>query len=139
MAVQTVMSPERTQATLRTYLKDLLDGGDFARHFADGVVVTVMWADLVAQGRLAAEKLIVNMHREAFNARPRVKNLFVGEGKALLEADFIATHIGEFAGKAASGKEVRVPYCAVYDLHEDKITALRLYFPMEALLQQLDA
>jgi ketosteroid isomerase-like protein len=139
MAIQTVMSSERTQAILTLYLQDLLRGGRFARFFADDVVVSVMWSDLVARGRDAAEKLIVTMRREAFAAAPVIKNLLVGVGKAMLEADFVATHIAEFAGRAATGKDVNVPYCAIYDLKDEKITQLRLYFPMDELLRQLDA
>jgi ketosteroid isomerase-like protein len=139
MAIQTVMSPERTQAILTLYLQDLIRGGRFSRFFAEDVVVTLMWTDIVAKGRDAAERLIVQMHREAFAATPVIKNLFVGEGKALLEADFVATHVAEFAGRAATGKEVNVPYCAVYDLKDEKITQLRLYFPMDVLLRQLEA
>ena len=55
------------------------------------------------------------------------------------EADFVGKHSGEFAGVAASGKDVNMPYCVVYDLDEDKITALRLYFPVDVLLQQIGA
>ena len=32
-----------------------------------------------------------------------------------------------------------MPYCAVYDLADDKITALRLYFPLDVLLRQIGA
>jgi len=32
-----------------------------------------------------------------------------------------------------------MPYCVVYDLADDKITALRLYFPIDVLLQQIGA
>ncbi len=136
MTVQAVMSPERTQAILTLYLQYLMCGGRFARFFADDVVVSVMWTDLVAKGRDAAEQLTVTMHREAFKATPVIKDLLVGEGKALLEADFVATHVAEFGGKAPTGKEVNVPYCAVYDLKDEKITQLRLYFPMDVLLRQ---
>jgi ketosteroid isomerase-like protein len=31
-----------------------------------------------------------------------------------------------------------VPYCVVYDLRDDKITALRAYIPMDMFAQQLE-
>ena len=44
---------------------------------------------------------------------------------------------GEFAGIPATGKDVRVPLCVVYDLENDQIKQGRVYFEMPALLQQL--
>jgi predicted ester cyclase len=38
----------------------------------------------------------------------------------------------------ATGKSVQVPYCLVYDLHDDKITALRAYIPMELYTRQFE-
>ena len=77
------------------------------------------------------------MHTQAFDARPRVKTLVVGDGQAVLEADLVGTHTGEFLGMAATGKSVQVPYCVVYDLRDDKIAALRAYIPMDLFAQQL--
>ena len=139
MSVQGKMSVERTQATMTAYFQDLLGGERYARHFADDVVVTLMWTDQVLRGRDAAEQMINYLHQQAFAARPVLKNSFVGEGQAVAEADFVGKHSGEFAGVAASGKDVNMPYCVVYDLDEDKITALRLYFPVDVLLQQIGA
>jgi hypothetical protein len=45
-----------------------------------------------------------------------MRSLFAGAGHAIAEADFIRTD--------GTG----VPFAVVYDLAEDKITALRLYF-----------
>jgi predicted ester cyclase len=63
--------------------------------------------------------------------------VLVGENNAMLEGDFIGKHIGEFAGIPATGKDVNVPLCVVYDLADDKITRGRVYFEMPALIQQL--
>lgn len=41
-------------------------------------------------------------------------------------------------GKAATGKQVRVPYSVVYDLEGDRIKALRIYDLIHSLLRQLD-
>jgi predicted ester cyclase len=138
MSVQNTMSVERTQATMNAYIQDLVGGGRYAQHYADDVVVTLMWTDQAVRGRDAAEQMITYLHQQAFEARPVLKNLFVGQGQAVVEADFIATHTGEFAGVAATGKAVHLPYCVVYDLEDDKITALRLYFPIDVLLKQID-
>jgi predicted ester cyclase len=58
-------------------------------------------------------------------------------GKAAIEADFLGTHTGEFAGIQPTGRAVRVPYSVVYDLRGDKISGLRIYFPMSLLIEQL--
>ena len=60
-------------------------------------------------------------------ARPEVKSLIVDGDRAALEADFVGRHIGEFAGVAATGRELRVPYSVVYDLAGGRIKALRIY------------
>jgi len=64
-------------------------------------------------------------------------NLLADEGQAAIEPDFAGTHTGEFAGVQATGRTVRVPYCAVYDLRGDKIARLRMYFPVSLLVEQL--
>jgi predicted ester cyclase len=51
----------------------------------------------------------------------------VGGDRAALEADFVGRHIGEFAGVAATGRDLRVPYSVVYDLGGGRIKALRIY------------
>ena len=74
----------------------------------------------------------------AFEAGATPSNLVVADGRAVWEGDFHGKHIGEFAGIPATGKEVRVPLCVVYNLENDKITHGRVYFEIPALLQQLE-
>jgi predicted ester cyclase len=38
----------------------------------------------------------------------------------------------------ATGKQVRVPLCIVYELEDEQIRKARVYFEMPVLLQQLD-
>ena len=65
------------------------------------------------------------------------QNMIIGDDRAAVEVDFVAKHIGEFGGIAATGREVRVPYSVVYDLEGEKIKALRIYMPTDVLLEQL--
>ena len=37
-----------------------------------------------------------------------------GDGEAILEAEFIGTHVGEFEGVPATLRPVRVPYSVAY-------------------------
>ena len=62
-----------------------------------------------------------------------------GPAPATLEADFVGRHVSEFAGKRATGTDIRVPYSVVYDLQGDQIIALRIYLAMDEILRQLEA
>jgi hypothetical protein len=53
---------------------------------------------------------------------------------AVWEGTFHGKHIGKFAGIPATGKEVRVPLCVVYDLVNDQIKEGRIYSLPRSLL-----
>jgi steroid delta-isomerase-like uncharacterized protein len=131
------MSVETTSKIMRSYLDALVARGDFADYFTDDVTWTTVGTGQEVQGRDSVGDFISWMHTDAFDARPEVKTLIIGDGQAALEADFVGTHIGEFLGTSATGRSVRVPYCVVYELRDDKISALRAYMPMDMFAQQL--
>jgi steroid delta-isomerase-like uncharacterized protein len=131
------MSAEATSETMRSYLDALVARGDFASYFTEDVTWTMVGGGQELQGREPVRDFLVWMHTVAFDAHPKVKTLVMGDGQAALEADLVGTHTGEFLGMPATGKSVQVPYCVVYDLHDDKIAALRAYIPMELFAQQL--
>jgi steroid delta-isomerase-like uncharacterized protein len=132
------MTVEGTSQTMRSYLDAFLARGDFAEYYTDEVTWTTVGAGQELQGRQPVRDFLMWMHTQAFDAHPKVKTLVVGDGQAALEADFVGTHTGEFLGMAPTGKSVQVPYCVIYDLHDDKITALRAYIPMDLLTRQLE-
>ncbi|SRR5579871_6300248 len=129
------MSTERQ--VMQDYLDALVKRADFPAYFTDDVVATFEGTDQRAEGREAAGQLIRYVHQSAFDARPELKNLLADDGKAAIEADFAGTHTGDFAGIPATGRTVHVPYSVLYDLRGDKISALRIYFPMSQLIEQL--
>jgi steroid delta-isomerase-like uncharacterized protein len=131
------MSVEATAATMRSYLEALLARGEFADYFTDDVTWTIVGTDQQVQGREPVRDFLTWMHTQAFDAHPKVKTLVVGDGQAVLEADFVGTHTGEFLGMAATGRSVQVPYCVVYDLRDGKLAALRAYIPMDLFAQQV--
>ena len=131
------MSVEDTQQAMNAYIEDLLEGGPYKRHFSDDVVLSMVGTDQGAEGPDATEAWIDYLHTVAFEASPELKNMIVGDTQAVGEFDFVGKHVGEFGGIAATGREVRVPYCMVYELEGEKIRALRGYMPMDVLLQQL--
>ena len=132
------MPVDATAQTMRAYLDAFLARGDFADYYTDDVTWTTVGADQELQGRQPVRDFLSWMHTQAFDAHPKVKTLVIADGQAALEADFVGTHIGEFLGMPPTGKSVQVPYCVVYDLQDDKITALRAYIPMDLFAQQLE-
>jgi len=133
------MSAETTERVLREYLAALLSRGDFARFFSDDVLWTTMETGQEIRGREAVRDFIVALHTTIFDARPVFRGSLAGEEIALLEADFVGRHVGEIGGVAPTGKDVKLPYCVVYDIRDERISALRAYFPIAALLQRLTA
>ena len=131
------MLVEDTQRAMETYVEDLLQRGPYKRHFSDDVVLSMVGTDQETEGPDDTEAFIDYLHTVAFEANPELKNMIVGDGQAAAEFDFVGKHVGEFGGIAATGREVRVPYCMVYELEGEKIKALRGYMPMDVLVQQL--
>ena len=131
------MTVEETEQTIRAYLDVLLTGGDFAAYFADDVTWTTMETGDQIQGRDPVRDFIVALHTQLFDASPEFGNVTVADGVAALEAVFVGKHVAEFAGVPATGAEVRLPYSVSYDVAGGKIDALRAYFPITALIQQL--
>jgi predicted ester cyclase len=131
------MSIETAREAMTGYVEALTQRGDYGRFFTDDVAFSIEGTDQTATGRDAVVESIRWLHEDAFDARPDIKNLVVAEGQAAVEADFVGTHTGEFAGIAATGKDVRVPYAVLYDLEGDRISALRLYMSLDLIVQQI--
>jgi predicted ester cyclase len=131
------MSAERVRTTLEEYMEALAARGDYGRYFADDMEFAIMGTDQQSRGARAAEDAIRYLHEIAFDAAPEVANLLADDRGGALEAVFVGSHIGEFAGVGATGNEVRVPYSVFYDVDADKITALRIYMGMDQLLAQI--
>jgi ketosteroid isomerase-like protein len=131
------MADNTTRAVMNGYLEALLDGSDFERFFAPDVVWTTMETGEEVRGRGAVRNLILALHTQAFHAQPKLVNMVTGDTTAMLEAVFIGTHSGDFAGLSATGLHVRMPYSIAYDVRDGSIVAIRAYFPMTALRSQL--
>jgi steroid delta-isomerase-like uncharacterized protein len=104
---------------------------------AEDVVFTIMATGQEHHGREGVSQMLDYFYRLAFDATVEERNSVFADQKAVGEADFVGRHIGEFAGIPATGKDVRVPLCVVYDLENDQIKRGRVYFEMPALLEQL--
>jgi predicted ester cyclase len=131
------MSAEQVRETVQKYVEVLLARGEYGRLFDDDIEFALMGTDQQARGAQAAEETIRFLHETAFDAEPEITKLVVGDHSAAAEALFVGTHTGDFLGVSATGKSVRVPYSVFYDVEADKITAVRVYMPMDQLLEQL--
>ncbi|MBV9770923.1 MAG: nuclear transport factor 2 family protein [Bryobacterales bacterium] len=69
------------------------------------------------------------------------KNMIFGKDAVLVEWSFEANHRGPFVGQAATGTEVKLPGCGVYEFDPAKrqITAARIYFDVTTLLKQISS
>lgn len=133
------MTNQQTREIMQGYATALLAFGNIAPYLADDVTMTFMGTDRAIAGRDAVCQTIKFFHEIAFSSAITVKGVVCGDGEAMLEAEFVGTHIGEFEGIAPQLKAVRVPYSVAYALADGKITALRLYFPFDLLMQQISA
>ena len=89
-------------------------------------------------GREAVGKMLHYIYHVAFDAHAEITNTIVTDDKAVLEANFVGKHIGEFAGVPATGKNVKVPLCVSYDLDENGlIKVARIYMLESVMIQQL--
>ncbi len=128
------MSVESTRAAMTPYFNS--EHSDVSA-MADDVIFTVMATGQEHHRPEGVLAMLDYFYRIAFEATAEPHNLVFADGQAVWEGDFVGTHIGEFAGIPATGKQVRVRLCVVYDLRNDRITRGRIYFEMPVLLQQL--
>jgi steroid delta-isomerase-like uncharacterized protein len=130
------MSVESTREVVNRYVES--NHSDLSM-MADDVVFKHMATGDESHGPEAVRAMIDFIYHQAFDAHAETRNIIVDDGKAVLEADFVGKHIGEFAGVPATGKEVRVPLCVVYDLEGDRIKRGRVYFEVPAFFEQVGA
>lgn len=136
MAIERRMSVDRTQEVIERYAAS--EHGDVGM-MAPDVVFRIMATGDEHRTPEGVKAMLDYFYHVAFEATAETKNLVVGEGIAALEADFVGRHIGEFAGVAPTGKEVRVPLAVIYDIRDDKIVEGRVYFETPAFLAQVGA
>lgn len=130
------MSVERTREAMERYINSAHT--DLSM-MAENVVFTTMATGDEHRGVEGVRRMLHHVYHEAFDARAESRSRIYAENQAVLEADFVGKHIGTFAGVPATGREVRVPLCVVYDLESGKIVRGRVYLEVPVLMRQIGA
>jgi steroid delta-isomerase-like uncharacterized protein len=130
------MSVQRTRDAVERYLNSAHT--DLSM-MADDVVFTTMATGDEHRGVEGVKRMLRYVYHEAFEAKVETRNRIYAENNAVLEGDFVGKHIGTFAGIEATGRQVRVPLCVVYDLQDGRIVRGRVYLEIPVMMQQLGA
>ena len=125
------------EQVMQEYVDALRTGGDFARWFSTDVLWTTMETGDEVRGREAVRDLIVFLHTQAFQAEVELGRVVVTADGAVLEGVFRGRQTAECFGVEPAGGTVELPYAVAYDLAGGAITALRAYFPVRQLQEQL--
>jgi steroid delta-isomerase-like uncharacterized protein len=106
---------------------------------ADDVVFTNTSTGEGFVGRDALREMLHHVYHVAFDAHAESRAVIVDDSFAVLEGTIVGRHTGEFAGIPATGKDVRIPLCVVYEFRDDKIVSARIYPSVPAFLAQVGA
>lgn len=128
------MSVESTRKVMIAYFDS---GHADTSMMAEDVCFTIMATGQEHNTPEGVLQMLQYFYHVAFKATAEASKILFADGGAVWEGDFVGKHIGEFAGIPATGKDVRVPLCVVYDLENDRIACGRVYFEMPALMVQL--
>jgi steroid delta-isomerase-like uncharacterized protein len=107
------------------------------RILANDVIFALLATGDTARGPEAVIDMLDHIYHDAFDAHAEPRNTLIVDGHAVWEGHLVGKHTGEFAGIPATGKDVCVPLCVVYDLQDDEIRRARIYLEMTVLRQQL--
>jgi hypothetical protein len=131
------MSTDSTEQTMAAYTQALDSGAPSAGYLADDVVLTFGDSGRQVRGQASVDAAIQELYHGAFAGRMTVTESIVGRGTAAASGELVGTQIGPFAGLAATGNSMAVPYTASYQLVDGRITALQLDFSTAEILYQL--
>ena len=130
------MSVQRTRDAVERYLNSAhQDLGVMSKD----VVFTNMATGDEHRGVDEVRRMLDYVYHQAFDASAETRNRIYAEDHAVLEGYFVGKHIGAFAGVQATGRQVRVPLCVVYDLEDGQIARGRVYLEVPAMMRQLGA
>lgn len=107
------------------------------KYVAEDGVFKNMTTGEVHKGKAEIGAMLHYIYHVAFDAKAEFTNHLITEDKAVVEGVFKGKHIGEFAGMAATNKEVNAPLCVTYDLKDGLIKEARIYLLGNVMMEQL--
>ena len=141
-ASSTLTSVNDVRAFIDEYFKAWqgTDEDRIVSYYADTVYMEI--PGMVINGKAALRDQFVRPFIAGFPGnRHIVKNMMFGKDVVVVEWSFEADHSGPFGGRAATGAEVKLPGCGVYEfdpMHR-QITSARIYFDVATLLKQISS
>src|SRR5215813_9519070 len=120
---------------------DAWSGTDLDRimsYYSDDVVLQI--PGLLMEGNEVVREQFARPFTTAFPGNHHlIKNMIFGPGVVTVEFTFEAKHKGPFAGHAATGAQISLPGCGIYEYDSSKrqITSGRIYFDVATLLQTI--
>lgn len=109
-------------------------------YYADTVYLEI--PGMVIHGKAALRDQFVRPFIAGFPGnRHTVRDMMFGKDVVVVEWSFEADHSGPFRGRAATGAEVKLPGCGVYEFDpvNRQITSARIYFDVATLLKQISS
>ena len=122
------MSIEQTRAVMTAYWS----GHEDEMVAEDGVLILMATGE-ETHGREEVVALIREFYSGIFDGSFESTGSFIADGHAAAEGFLVGKHIGDYAGIAATGKDVRVPMCIIYDVSEGLVQRIRVYFETAVL------
>ena len=110
------MSVSTTQSVIDRYFKAMGSDQDFSRFFADDVTWLMVDSGQEVRGPAPVRDYILELHNRMLSGQQR--SLVVTDGHAYLEGHSVNAGDGNGSGLA---------YCLVYDVSDDRISAMRCY------------
>lgn len=132
MTMQETQSAQDTRRVIEAYT---------AEHDTSLIAPDAVFHDIASGhdhiGREAIAGMLHHVYHVAFEAQSEEVQTVVGDGAAVLEAVVVGTHVGEFAGVPATGREVRIPLVVSYRVADGQIQEANVYLLVASFLQQV--
>lgn len=132
MSIQQTPTVEETRQVLEAYATE---------HDTSFLAPDAVFHDVASGydyvGREAIAGMLHHVYHVAFEARAEQVRTVVAEGAAVLEAVLVGTHIGEFAGVPATGREVRIPLVVSYRMAGGQVQEAYVYLLVTTFLDQV--
>ena len=129
------MSVASTQKVIEGYL-----GGHGAEWLSERIEFFDQSQSTPHVGRADVVAWLDGFYRSAFSdAHAEPVSLTVGDDRAAAEWVFRGRHTGSLAGEDPTGREVRVPMAAVYEVAGGEIVRARLYYDTGTLAAQISS